>query len=76
MKFNSWTINIEYDYVYEVLKNEHTLAILDKDNDLTALFKEVNNELKVVRNDYGNSFRINAEDKILTLEITNPFEDE
>lgn len=76
MKFNDWTIIIKYDYVYEILQNENSFAILDKDNDLAALFRNVNNELKVVKSDYGNTFSINAEEKKVTIEITNPFEDE
>ncbi len=64
------------DLTYEILKNDTSVVILDKDNDIAALIKEVNNELKIAKSGYSNTYTINAEEKKLTIEITNLFEED
>lgn len=76
LKFNGWNIVVEYKDDYEILKNDTSVVILDKDNDIAALIKEVNNELKIAKSGYSNAYTINAEEKKLTVEITNLFEED
>ncbi|ENJ4192445.1 hypothetical protein AB1D73_002124, partial [Staphylococcus pseudintermedius] len=76
LEFNGWNIVVEYKDDYEILKNDTSVVILDKDNDIAALIKEVNNELKIAKSGYSNTYTINAEEKKLTVEITNLFEED
>ncbi|HHU6750995.1 TPA: hypothetical protein ACUI23_001695 [Staphylococcus pseudintermedius] len=76
MEFNGWNIVVEYKDDYEILKNDTSVVILDKDNDIATLIKEVNNELKIAKSGYSSTYTINVEDKKLTVEITNLFEED
>lgn len=76
MDFNGWHIIIQYDKPYETLQNENFFAVIDGDNDMSVLLKSVDQGLKVMKSDYGNMLTFNAEEKTLTVEIVNPFEND
>ncbi|HCX3191012.1 TPA: hypothetical protein OZK16_000129 [Staphylococcus aureus] len=76
MKFNDWHIKVKYEAEHEVLTNETTLAIIDQDGDVALCVRDNGGILKVSKIDYSSDFYIDADNKVLTLEIHNPFYDE
>ncbi|MBO0386227.1 hypothetical protein [Staphylococcus sp. HMSC10C03] len=76
MKFNDWLIKVKYDGEHEILTNENTLVIIDQDDDVALYVRDKDGVLKVNKINYNSDFYIDADNKVLELEIHNPAYDE